>query len=143
MDHDDRETFTVYAMKRPWHDLTGDYDTAVQAAADTAKEAIALLLGQLADRVLGRPEHVSDEWLAQARRERDDPELKRARAREWHLTKMAIERALGLDHTGNAINARRNGASWQSIADACGITRQAAHDRWAKYEDLTSEKGER
>jgi len=33
-------------------------------------------------------------------------------------------------YTGNVINARRHGATWDAIADACGISADTARDRW-------------
>lgn len=33
--------------------------------------------------------------------------------------------------------ARKAGQTWQAIADAMGITRQAAQKRWGKYDDPT------
>ena len=102
----------------------------IQAAAGTLREAISVKLGGLADQVLGRPEFGSSEWTTEWK-QRDSP-LGRARLKEWHLVKMQIARAAGTDQTGDVINARGCGASWAEIGQACGITRQAAHDRWAK-----------
>jgi hypothetical protein len=30
--------------------------------------------------------------------------------------------------------ARRNGVTWNEIGAACGVTRQAAYDRWNRVE---------
>lgn len=38
--------------------------------------------------------------------------------------------ALDRQEDDAALMARRNGATWQQIADALGITRQRAHQRW-------------
>lgn len=38
------------------------------------------------------------------------------------------------DHA--ALSAKRNGATWQQIADALGITRQRAHQRWGRVTDF-------
>lgn len=109
-------------------------DERIKAAADELKEAIALKLGELADRLLERPEFGTPEWVDWWGNK--DTPAGNARRREWHLVKLQISREAGVDQTGNAINARHCGASWEEIGQACGITRQAAHDRWAKFEDL-------
>lgn len=95
-------------------------------------EAIGHVLGDLADEILGRPAIGSPEWREEW--ETRETEAGRERLREWHLLKIQICRAAGVRETGDALNARRQGATWQQVADACGITRQAAYDRWAKFE---------
>lgn len=126
---------TMSVSRQPWAHLEAakTRDDAVRAAADIASEAVGLLVGQLANRVLDRPAFASPEWQREAELDKADPERGQARRREWHLTKLHICRAARLDPTGDAINARRAGASWVEIGAACGITRQAAHDRWARY----------
>lgn len=106
-------------------------DAQIRRAADTISEIVALELGHQADQLLGRPAFGTDEWLAERRR-RNTPEGI-ARIRDWHLLKLRIARAAGVDQTGNAIGAHKHGASWATIAEACGITRQAAYDRWGKH----------
>lgn len=121
----------------PDHNWAGmDREEALRTAGQDAREGIALLIGRLADRILGRPiagEDNHDEWMAE-HEQRDTP-TGRKRLAEWHLVKMQIERELGLDHTGNVVNARHYGASWSTIGQACGITKQAAYDRWAMFEN--------
>lgn len=94
----------------------------ISNAARLLEHEITMRVGQFADEIMAR----SGRLLRYA----DDPERERRRLRDWHLVKIRIRRTANLDPTGDVINARRFGASWQSIGDACWITRQAAHDRW-------------
>lgn len=103
----------------------------ISGAAHQLRETIALRCGDLADKLLDLPEAGTPEWVEQYQ-QRDTPEGQ-ARLREWHLVKMRICREADVDQTGDALNAKKAGATWQDIADACGITRQAAYDRWAKH----------
>jgi hypothetical protein len=105
-----------------------DLDRAVRAAASELQEAMALKCGDLADRIMGRPELGTAAWLVE-HGQRGTPEGKQ-RLAEWYLVKMRIYIAAGLDPTGSAINARKAGASWDAIGDACDMTSQAAQDRW-------------
>ena len=107
-------------------------DAELDSAVRVAQAGIASLLGKIADRMLGRPGPTDEGYLAQVQAKGEmTPQQRAAWELDWHLVKLKLERRLGLDHTGNVINARRLGASWQTLADACGISRQAAHDRWA------------
>lgn len=108
-----------------------DRDTQIQRAAEDLAETISARCGALADDILDRPQIGTPEWLAE-HAQRETP-AGHARLAEWHLVKMQISRLAGASQTGDVLGARRHGASWQAIADACGITRQAAHDRWAKH----------
>jgi hypothetical protein len=110
----------------------GPADQAITEAVDKLRDAISREVGNLADKLLGRPEFGSPEWVVAAEVLRADDEAKRAHVREWHLVKIRILHAAELNPTGDVMNARMRGATWQAIADACGITRQAAHDRWAQ-----------
>lgn len=102
-------------------------DQDITEAADDLRNAISLECAKLADQLLGRPEFASPEWLAT----HSQYELDTAR-REWHLVKIRILHSAGIAPTGDVLNARLYGATWQAIGDACGTTRQAAFDRWAK-----------
>ncbi len=121
--------------ERDWAALTRQ--EALRAASEDTRQGIALIIGRFADRILGRP-LVEEADLDELRAEHEakDTPAGRRKIAEWHLVKMQIERELGLDHTGNVLNARHYGASWSAIGEACGITKQAAYDRWAKFEDL-------
>lgn len=124
------ETFEVHVQARTFGGLSTA--EAIMVASDVAREAAGFVIGTLATRILGRPEVTDDGYLEWHRAEQELPQAERAQhSAEWHLVKLQICRELGLDPIGDVLNARRFGASWQAIADACGITRQAAHDRWA------------
>jgi hypothetical protein len=105
-------------------------EAEIAKAADELRTAISLHVGRLADQILGRPELGTPEWREEFEA-RDTPEGQPVR-REWHLVKIQICREAKVDQTGDVINARRYGATWQAIGDACGTSRQAAFDRWAK-----------
>lgn len=108
----------------------------IEQAARELTETIVVKLAELADDLIGHPKFGTDEWIAEhKRRKSQGAEVAMARLREWHLVKIRIARAAGVDPTGDAINARKHGASWAHIGEACGTTRQAAFDRWGKYAD--------
>ncbi|MGW4480689.1 hypothetical protein [Rhodococcus triatomae] len=48
----------------------------------------------------------------------------------WQLTVLRIQLAAGLDGLESLIVLRGQGVTWALIAEAAGITRQAAHERW-------------
>lgn len=56
--------------------------------------------------------------------------------REYHLEQLGLVReTLGSVEASlfaHVKQAKRGGATWQEIADKLGVTRQAAHTRWAK-----------
>lgn len=108
-------------------------DKQITQAADQLTDTIAVKLADLADELLDRPATGSNEWLEQYRYYEANPTAKAEALREWHLTKLAIVRKAGTDPIGDVIGARENGASWQTIGDVYGISRQAAFERWAKY----------
>jgi hypothetical protein len=108
---------------------------AVAAAVEKLSEFVALRCGELADEVLGRPVFGSEEWL----RSRERPEEEqRETLREWHLVKVGIKVGAGIDPVGDVVNARRAGASWELVGQAAGMSRQAAHERWARRVELVS-----
>ncbi|MGK8501303.1 hypothetical protein [Nocardia asiatica] len=56
------------------------------------------------------------------------------------LAKLRIRCEARVDHEGVVVSARAAGATWEQIGTACGITRQAAYDRWGKMvQQLTVE----
>lgn len=118
--------------------MTKSIDTQdISAAADQLTNTIAEKLGDLADELMGRPANWSgsDAWITYVEaRQNGEPWALKVTC-DWHMTKLAISRAAKIDPTGDVINARRYGATWQDIAEQCGISRQAAFDRWAKYCD--------
>lgn len=102
----------------------------ISAAADELTSEIADKLGDLAAKLLGRPEAGTSEWVTEQHARKNHEQWALDNTRDWHLVKIAIMVAANIDPTGAAINAKVYGATWQDIADQCGISRQAAHDRW-------------
>lgn len=47
-----------------------------------------------------------------------------------HLIRLAVASAINFDFEADVAQARRSGASWHQIAEATGIARQSAHERW-------------
>lgn len=93
----------------------------LRKAAAKQKNALDAECGRLADQILNRPQP--------AKAETED----HAQLRKWHLTKISICRAAGVDPTDDVIHARRYGATWSLIGDACEITRQGAYEKWSKF----------
>lgn len=113
--------------------MTKSVDTQdISSAADQLRDTIALKLGDLADQIMDRPESGSAEWIAEHQARKNNEGWAVRNTRDWHLTKIAIAVEARLDPTGDVLNAKQYGATWQAIADQCGITRQAAYDRWQK-----------
>lgn len=52
---------------------------------------------------------------------------------EWHRAKLALATKANVDPSGDALAALQHGETWQAIADQCGMTSQAAYDRWGRY----------
>ncbi|MEU7141709.1 hypothetical protein ABZ942_19820 [Nocardia sp. NPDC046473] len=105
-------------------------DAEIQAAASELRQTIALKTGELADRLLDRPEFGTADWKRD-RDQRDTPEGRR-RLAKWHLTKIRIDRAADIDPIGNVLNARGFGASWDQIGAAYGISTEDAAARWER-----------
>lgn len=105
----------------------------VEAQANELREMIAMKLGDLADELLERPAWGTPEWLARTEGLQRDEKARKAWHSTWHLAKIQISREAGIDPTGDVINARKYGATWQSIADACGFSRQRAYERWSRF----------
>lgn len=108
-----------------WIDLAMDVD--VTAAAAAVQVAAVGEAGRQADAILGGwPIPGSIEWHAE---EGTDVPLGRERA--WQLLQLRIGLGAGLDPLPTLIGLRRHGSTWEEIARAAGITRQAAHERWS------------
>lgn len=56
-----------------------------------------------------------------------------AQMQDWHLTKIGTSSQAHIDPTGDVLNARQLGVSWEAIAAQCGITPQEASERWGNY----------
>lgn len=79
-----------------------------------------------------QPKFTEEAWLAQ----RADKGL----AIRAHLEalRLAVEVAGETNPVGWVGNARTVGATWQQIGDTLGISRQAAHERFARFADTYS-----
>ena len=108
-----------------WVDLALTVD--VTAAAAAVQVAAVTEAGRQADAILGEPPLPgSVEWHAE---EGTDVPVRRQRA--WELLQLRIGLGAGLDPVPTLVGLRRHGATWEQIAQAAGITRQSAHERWA------------
>lgn len=93
--------------------MAADLDAAVRATRDAAAgEAFT----RAQDLLGGRPP--------------SDP----VEAETWNVAAQVlafrIEHAAGLDALGAVVGLRRWGVTWETIGEAAGISRQAAHARW-------------
>lgn len=113
----------------------------VEDQANKLRDAIARELGNLADELLSRPEFGTDEWLEATKALTRNKQAAELWTREWHLAKIMISREARIDPTGDVLNAKHYGATWENIAEAYGITRQRAHERWAKVYNAVYLKG--
>ena len=48
------------------------------------------------------------------------------------IVQFRIELAAGIDPLASVVGLRRWGATWELIARAAGVSRQAAHERWGR-----------
>lgn len=93
---------------------------AEHAAANEASQQADLLLG-------GRAVPGSVQWQA----EQDSP-TGAQREMAAQLLRFRIELKAGIDPMGSLVGLRRWGVTWELIARAAGISRQAAHERWGR-----------
>lgn len=110
-----------------------DRGQAVRGASQELAKTVALKLGDLADEILDRPQPGTDAWLEE--RATRNTAAGRQRTQEWHLVKMEIQREAGLNQTGDVMNARAAGATWEAIGQACGMTAKDAEGRWGPDQD--------
>ncbi|ODU02718.1 MAG: hypothetical protein ABS81_16780 [Pseudonocardia sp. SCN 72-86] len=88
----------------------------VAAAVDAVRVAAVAESGRQADRLLdgaGEPGE-RDHEIA------------------WQVLQFRIHLAIGLDPLPDLVGLRRIGITWEVIARAAGVTRQSAHERWAR-----------
>ncbi|MEN3612673.1 hypothetical protein [Plantactinospora sp. ZYX-F-223] len=93
---------------------------AANAAVNEASRQADLLIG-------GRPAPGSPEWAA----EQEGP-AGRQREVASQLLHFRIVLASGVDPFASVVGLRRWGVTWELIARAAGVTRQAAHERWGR-----------
>ncbi|GIG91907.1 hypothetical protein [Plantactinospora endophytica] len=101
-------------------DVTGAATASADAAVNEASRQADLLLG-------GRPLPGSPEWTA----EQEGP-AGRQREVAAQLLHFRILLASGVDAFASVLGLRRWGVTWELIARAAGVSRQAAHERWGR-----------
>lgn len=116
-------------------------ELTIELQAAKLRDVIIAKLGDLADELLGRPAWGTDEWLEVMQALKQDEQAAEEWTREWHLTKITICREAKIEPTGDVLGAKSHGATWQAIADAYGVTRQRAHERWADLYNAIYPKG--
>ncbi|MBE1484569.1 hypothetical protein [Plantactinospora soyae] len=101
-------------------DVAGAVAASVDAAVNEASRQADLLIG-------GRPVPGSPEWLAE-----QDGEAGRQREVAAQLLHFRIILSAGVDPLPSVVGLRRWGVTWELIARAAGVSRQAAHERWGR-----------
>lgn len=100
----------------------------VEAAAKAALDAATIEVQRQVDELIGAgPLPGTPEWEAE---EREGGAVNRQLA--WSLALLRVELAAGLDPLPTVLGLRRIGATWELIARAAGVSRQAAHERWGQ-----------
>lgn len=95
----------------------------VKVGVEELRHVVTQKLNELADRMVDIPLAGTSDW---------DTAEGQDRLRRWCLLKVEIAIKAKVDATGSVLNARRFGATWTNIGEACGTTKQAAYDRWGK-----------
>jgi len=114
-------------------DLLGSLDDdVIRKLAAELNTAIYTRCRELARRELGRPEYGTDEWAAEI--SAPDSPRRRSAVKYEYMTRLRILKAAGADLQRAVLDARRHGLSWRDVGSACGVTRQAAFDRWGVAE---------
>lgn len=101
-------------------DVGAAASAATSAAVNEASRQADLLLG-------GRPLPGSAQWTAE-----QDSGVAAERDVAAQVARLRIELAVGVDAFGSVLGLRRWGVTWEVIAKASGVTRQAAHERWGR-----------
>ncbi|HEY9311460.1 hypothetical protein [Williamsia sp.] len=100
----------------------------VEAAARAAMDAATIEVPRQVDELMGTgPLPGTPEWEAE---EREGVSATRQLA--WSLASLRVELAARLDPLPTVVGLRRIGATWELIARATGVSRQAAHERWGQ-----------
>jgi hypothetical protein len=108
-----------------WTELALSVD--VTAAGSAVQVAAVAEAGRQADAILGEPPVPgSIEWHAE-----DGTDVPVRRERTWQLLQLRIGLAAGMDPLPVLIGLRRHGSTWEEIARAAGVTREAAQARWS------------
>ncbi|ROT32443.1 hypothetical protein [Micromonospora sp. HM5-17] len=108
--------------------LTKALDVDVAEAARACVDAAVTEASRQADLLIGPPPQPgSPEWRTE---EADGTARQRALASQ--LLQFRIVLATGVDPLPSVAGLRRWGVTWELIARAAGVTRQAAHERWGR-----------
>jgi hypothetical protein len=108
------------------------YDAAltrdITADAQAVTAAAVAELDRRADAIAGVPPVPgTPEWDAE-----QGTDIPLRRETTWRLAAFRIGLAAGLDPLLHLVGLRHVGVSWDTIGQAAGITRQSAHERWAR-----------
>lgn len=101
-------------------DVTDAAQACVDTAVDEASRQAELLIGP-------RPLPGTPEWAAE-----QGSEVGRQREVAGQLLHFRILLAAGVDPLPSVVGLRRWGITWELIARAAGVSRQAAHERWGR-----------
>ncbi|MDG4789443.1 hypothetical protein O7626_26560 [Micromonospora sp. WMMD1102] len=101
-------------------DVTAAAVASADAAVNEASRQADLLMG-------GRPVPGSPEWTAE-----QEGAAGRQREVATQLLHFRIVLAAGLDPLPSVVGLRRWGVTWELVARAAGVTKQAAHERWGR-----------
>lgn len=73
----------------------------------------------------------------------DGTDIPAQRQLAWQLTSLRLQLAVGIDCADTVVVLRAGGVTWALIAQAAGITRQAAHERWGgRVRDILDRYGD-
>ncbi|MGF6888543.1 hypothetical protein ABIA39_007758 [Nocardia sp. GAS34] len=106
---------------------------------------IARAAGQLSVILRREIDKLAIELINESARRKGQPEpigLKQPSRRvrvALELTKLRIRHTAHVELVEAVVAARQAGATWAAIGLACGVSRQAAHDRWGKLLHATDE----
>ncbi|WP_063048301.1 hypothetical protein [Nocardia arthritidis] len=101
-------------------------------------KAVALAAAQLNQEIRRKCDELAGDLLNEAAKLQGLPEpvgvepLGGTLRTALELAKLRIRDQANVDVDGTVKSARESGATWEQIGSACGITRQAAYDRWGK-----------
>ncbi|WP_415971896.1 hypothetical protein [Rhodococcus sp. 077-4] len=98
----------------------------ITAATRAVVTAAATEAGRIADEIIGTgPLPGTPEWEAE-----QSTDLPARRSIAWHLLSLRVQLAAGLDGIETVVVLRVQGATWATLGQAIGMSRQSAHERW-------------
>ncbi|GAA5183641.1 hypothetical protein GCM10023322_23390 [Rugosimonospora acidiphila] len=119
--------------------LTVDVSEAVAtvnaiAVNEASRQSDLLMGGPIDPHAPDRPDESTSDGSGSAppapRGDADRSSARRELASQ--LVQLRIDLGVGLDPIGTLVGLRRWGVTWELIAQAAGISRQAAHERWGR-----------